>query len=248
MASYLPFFFENPLFLLFTVFHYCMLADSIRRQEYVWSFFLLFPAYFNSVMYYFSVYRHDPINFAFFGWFGDDARRIKQLEADIYHLDKAHHYQQLGDIYLKQNKLTKAEECFRGALQRDPKEIDAQAHLGVCLARQKKFAEAVPYLRQVATQNPEHDYGETLICLAEPLTALKDPTALPTWQYVLTQCTLSRARVQYAELLAESGNAAEALKQARTVVEDDRFTPRFQQIRDRPWVSRAKKLVRALAK
>ena len=36
-------------------------------------------------------------------------KRIKELQAKIHHLDKAHHYFELGDIYFQQGKLDKAE-------------------------------------------------------------------------------------------------------------------------------------------
>jgi tetratricopeptide (TPR) repeat protein len=63
-------------------------------------------------------------------------QRIKQLQAQIHHLDKAHHHSQLGDIYFQQGKLAKAEASYRAAMERDPQDLDTRAHFGQCLLRQ----------------------------------------------------------------------------------------------------------------
>jgi hypothetical protein len=233
--------------LIFTIFHYWMLIDSLRRREWVWSLFLLFPfAYINTALYYFYVYRNAGPS-ASITWPGaGDRKRIKQLEADIHNLDKAHHYEQLGTIYLKQGKLPLAEKNFRCAIERDSEEIDAVARLGVTLALQKKPAEALPYLKQAVERNPKHDYGDTVMSYAEVMTTLGDPGALDAWKLALTCCSLPRAKVQYAELLVKLGQTQEAGKIVKAVVDDAPYTPAFQAKKDAPWVKRAKALQRSM--
>src|SRR6185295_6185353 len=85
-----------------------------------------------------------------------DRRRIKELQGKIHHLDKAHHYSQLGDIYFQQGKLAEAESCYRSAMEREPEDIDTRAHLGQSLRRQKRPAEARPLLEAVCAENPKH--------------------------------------------------------------------------------------------
>ena len=174
-------------------------------------------------------------------------RRIKELQAQIHHLDKAHHHSQLGDIYFQQGKLDKAEACYRAALERDPQDIDTRAHLGQCLLRQKRAAEARPLLEGVIAQKPEHEYGYTMMALAEALAALGETdAALKMWQQVTAEHSYARAKVQLAELYLAKNQPELARTELKDVVADDAHAPAFQRKRDRVWVWRAKILMRKL--
>src|SRR5216110_1885394 len=140
----------NPVFLLMTAFQLWMFIDAVRREEWIWAVFIFIGFGLSALLYFFMVYRAAPSatrGFELPGAF--DRRRIKQLQAQIHHLDKAHHYSQLGDIYFQQGKLQKAEECYRAALERDAQDIDTRAHLGQCLMRQKRVSESLPLLEGV---------------------------------------------------------------------------------------------------
>src|SRR5262249_51843090 len=151
-----------------------------------------------SILYFFYVYRATPSATRGFELPGaHDRRRIKQLQAQIHHLDKAHHYSQLGDIYFQRGKLDQAEGCYRSAMERDPQDIDTRAHLGQCLLRQKRPAEARPLLEGVVAENLKHDYGYSMMALAETLTALGDAdAALQIWKQVTESHSYPRAKVQ----------------------------------------------------
>src|SRR5258705_2863831 len=141
-----------------------MIIDAVRRQEWMWVLFILFFPGLGAIWYFFYVYRGSPSATRGFELPGaHDRRRIKELQAQIHHLDKAHHYSQLGDIYFQQGKLDKAEACYRSALERDAQDIDTRAHLGQCLLRQKKAAEALPWLEGVVAENPKHEYGYSMM-------------------------------------------------------------------------------------
>ena len=106
----------------------------------------------------------------------------------------------------------------------------------------------LPLLRGVVQENPKHDYGHSMMALAETHLALGEPdAAIAIWQYVTQHHNYARARVQLAELLAAKGRKDAALAEAREVLNDEPHAPRFQRQRDRVWVRRAKKLVRQLA-
>ena len=174
-----------------------------------------------------------------------DRRRIKELQAQIHHLDKAHHHSQLGDIYFHQGRLEKAEACYRAALERDPADIDTRAHLGQCLLRQKRPAEARPLLEGVVAENPKHEYGYSLMALAETLTALgQTDAALEIWLQVTANHSYPRAKVQLAELYLARNQPGLARAEADEVVADDAHAPAFQRRRDRVWVRRARSLMR----
>src|SRR6185295_13637440 len=155
-----------------------------------------------------------------------DRKRIKELQAQIHHLDKAHHYSQLGDIYFQQGKLDKAEACYRSALERDAQDIDTRAHLGQCLLRQKRAAEALPLLEGVCAENPKHDYGYSMMAMAESLAALgQTDRAIGIWERIIDQHSYARARVQLAELYHAKGETDKARAQAEEVLADDVHTP-----------------------
>lgn len=235
----------GPVSLLVTAFSIWMFIDAIRREEWIWAVFIFIGCGLSAVFYYFLVYRNTPSATRGFELPGaHDRRRIKELEAKIHHLDKAHHYSQLGDIYFQQGKLAKAEACYRAALERDPQDIDTRAHFGQCLLRAKRPAEARPLLEGVVTQDPKHDYGHSLMAYAETLGALgESDRALPMWKQVTEQHSYPRARVQLAELLIANNDPEAAQAALREVIADDPHAPAFQRRRDRVWVRRAHSLL-----
>ena len=196
----------------------------------------------------FAVYRAAPSATRGFELPGAyDRRRIKELQAQIHHLDKAHHHSQLGDIYFQRGKLEQAEACYRAALERDPQDLDTRAHLGQCLLRQRKPAEARPLLEGVIAENPKHDYGYSLMALAETLSALGEKqSAMNLWKQVTENHSYPRAKVQLAELYLANNERDLAKAELKDVIADDDHAPAFQRARDRIWVRRAKGLMRHL--
>jgi hypothetical protein len=239
------------LFLLSFAFSVWMFVHAIRNGEYIWAALIFFFSLFTALFYYFLVYRPsggtgNPLTgFELPG--AADRRRIKQLEADIHHLDKAHLHLQLADIYFSQGKLEQAEASYRAAYERDPNDEDVRAHLGNCLERRGKDAEALPLLESVCARNPKHDYGYTLMTLAETQAALGlADKALATWRLALSMYGYPRARVQFAELLAKQKNYAEARKVLEEVIRDAPYATKFERKREKVWFNRAKSVLRSL--
>ncbi|HYT58750.1 MAG TPA: tetratricopeptide repeat protein [Haliangiales bacterium] len=239
----------NPAFLVMTAFQLWMFVDAVRREEWIWAVFIFIGFGVSALLYFFLVYRAAPSATRGFELPGaHDRRRIKQLEAQIHHLDKAHHRSQLGDIYFQQGKLDKAEACYRAALERDPDDIDTRSHLGQCLLRKKKPEEARPLLEKVCAENPKHDYGYSLMALAETQATLGETdAAIATWKKVLEDHSYARARVQLAELYLQQQRPQLATVELNEVVADDAHAPAFQRRRERVWVRRAKALRRKAA-
>ncbi len=237
---------------LIFAFHCWMLIDALRRGEWVWALFIFFFPIINDAAYFFFVYwpnrggSGNPLaGFELPG--AADRRRIKQLQADIHHLDKAHLHLQLADIYFSQGKLEEAEKSYRAAYERDPKDEDVRAHLGNCLARREKDAEALPLLESVCATNPKHDYGYTLMTLAETQGELgQTERALATWRQVLSMYGYPRARVQFAELLIKQKDYAEARKVLEEVIHDAPYATKFERKREKVWFDRAKSAMRSL--
>ena len=236
---------SNPWLGLVFLFQLWMIVDAVRRDEWLWAGLILFFPPIMPLWYFISVYRASPSVTQGFELPGTGSRmRIKQLEALIHNLDKPHHYLELGDIYFRKGNLAKAESCYRASLEREPQDIDARAHLGQCLLRQKKAAEACPILYQVCLENPKHDYGYSLMAYAEALGALGDTdAAITVWQEVLKSHSYARARVQLGQLYLLKNRRDLAELEFRGTINDDRHAPGYQRKRDRMWVWKARRLL-----
>jgi tetratricopeptide (TPR) repeat protein len=239
---------SSPVALIVFAFQVWMFVHAIRQREWVWAVFIFIGWGFGALWYYLYVYRGSPSSTRGFELPGAHSRRrIKELKAQIHHLDKAHHYFQLGDIYFQGGKLAEAETSYRAALERDPQDIDTRAHLGQCLLRQKKPAEARPLLEAVIAENPKHEYGYSLMALAETLTALgENDGAMDLWKQVTENHSYPRAKVQLAELYASQNQLDLARGELVEVLADDAHAPGFQRRRDRVWIRRARSLLRKL--
>ena len=239
----------NPVVLVMTAFSIWMLVDAVRREEWIWAVFIFMGFGISALLYFLLVYRAAPSATRGFELPGAyDRRRIKELQAQIHHLDKAHHHSQLGDIYFQQGKLDQAEACYRAALDRDPDDIDTRSHLGQCLLRKKKPEEARPLLEKVCAESPKHDYGYSLMALAETQQALGEvDSAIATMKRVLEDHTYARARVQLAELYMQNQQPDLAKTELKEVIADDAHAPGFQRKRERVWVRRAKAFLRKIA-
>jgi hypothetical protein len=236
---------HNPWLLAVTAFQIWMFVHAIRNREWIWAIFIFIGWGITAILYFFLVFRATPSAMRGFELPGTGSRkRIKQLQAQIHHLDNAYHHFQLGDLYFQRGKLAEAEKCYRAALERDPKDIDARAHLGQCLVRLNRPAEARPLLESVMHEKPDHDYGHTMMALAETLTALGETdNALQYWQHITQNHSYPRAKVQLAELYLAKNQKDLARAELKDVLNDDVHAPVFQRKRDRVWIRRAKSLM-----
>ena len=238
----------NPVSLVITIFQIWMLVHALRNREWIWAAIIFIGWGLAALWYYLYVYRNSASAISGFELPGAGSRaRIRELQAQIHHLDNAYHHFQLGDIYFRKGKLAEAEKCYRAALEREPKDIDARAHLGQCLVRLNRPAEARPLLESVMHEKPDHDYGHTMMALAEALNALGETdNALQYWRHITQNHSYPRAKVQLAELYLAKNQPELARPELRDVISDDVHAPGFQRRRDRVWVRRAKSLMAKL--
>lgn len=236
---------HNPWLLLVTAFQIWMFVHAIRNREWIWAVCIFIFWGLTAVLYFFLVYRATPSSTRGFELPGAGSRaRIKQLQSQIHHIGNAYHYFQLGDVYFQRGKLADAEKCYRAALEREPNDIDTRAHLGQCLVRMNRPAEARSLLESVMHEKPDHDYGHTMMALAETLTALGETdNALQYWQHIVQNHSYPRAKVQLAELYIAKNQNDLARVELKDVLSDDVHAPAFQRKRDRVWISRAKSLM-----
>lgn len=238
----------NPISLALWIFQIWMFIHALRNREWIWAVFIFIGFWFVALFYYFLVYRNSSSSVSGFELPGAQSRkRIRELQSQIHHIGNASHYFELGDVYFQRGQLADAEKCYRAALEREPNDIDARAHLGQCLVRQSRPAEARPILEGVMREKPDHDYGYTMMALAEALAALGETdNAIRYWQHITQNHSYPRAKVQLAELYLLKNQPELALPEVQDVLADDVHAPAFQRRRDRIWISRARSLVRKL--
>ena len=240
----------DPWSLLIFAFLVWMFIDAVRRREWLWAVFILIGFGISAALYFFLVYRAGGAATGGFELPGTQSRaRIQQLQAQIHNIGNAYHYFQLGDVYFQKGKFAEAEKCYRSALEREPNDIDTRAHLGQCLLRLKRPAEARPLLEAVCRENYKHDFGYSLMAYAETLTALgESEAAYGVWKNVVENHAYARAKVQFAELCLTRNQTDLARTQLNEVIKDDVHAPAFQRRRERIWVSRAKAVLRTIPK
>jgi hypothetical protein len=240
--------FANPFSLAITAFQIWMGVHAIRNREWIWAVLILFGWGFAALWYYLMVYRATASSVSGFELPGaQNRRRIRELQAQIHHIGNALHYFQLGDVYFQKGQLAEAEKCYRSALERESNDIDVRAHLGQCLVRLKRPAEARPLLEGVMLEKPGHEYGYTMMALAEALTALGETdNAIQYWQHITQNHSYPRAKVQLAELYIAKNQPDLARAELKDVLNDDVHAPPFQRRRDRIWINRARSLIRKL--
>src|SRR4051812_34491224 len=242
--------FKSPVFLLFFLFNLWMFVDAIRQREYMWAVFIFIFPLINAILYYFLVYRVSrPLNAPTFELPGaGQRRRIKELQAQIYHLDKAHHHSQLADVYFAQGKLADAEKEYLLALERDSEDVETIAHYGQCLLRLGRPKEARPVLEKVIRENADHEYGTTLMMYAETLGAVGEKdAAIQTWRRVLENHGYAQAKVNLAKLLIDQGEKESARRELQEVIADAGHGPAFQRKREKGWSKEAAKLLKTIS-
>jgi hypothetical protein len=242
-------FFSNPITIVIVGFQIWMLVDSLRRQEWFWAICIFLFSIISAILYYFMVYRASkPVDAPTFELPGAATRRrIKELEDQIHHLDKAHHHSQLADIYFSQGKLAEAEKEYRAALERDGDDEETLSHYGQCLLRLKRPNDALPLLQKVCAQNPDHEYGQTMMTLGETLAELgQKDAAIAAWKRVLERHSYAAAKVHLSKLLIEKGDHETARRELNEVIADAGHVPAFQRSREKPWVNSAKALLKTI--
>ena len=246
ILHYLRGWFRTPFLALLFIFQLWMFVDAIRRHEWFWAVLIwVFPP-FTAVLYFFLVFRGTTSATRGFELPGAGRRgRIKELERLIHDLDKPHHYLQLGDIYFQNGNLAKAKQNYTAAIARDPDDIDIRAHLGQCLLREKRVDEASALLYKVCTENPQHDYGYSLMAYAEALQQMGNlDGAIAVWKEALAGHSYARARVQLGQLYLQKNERQLGEAELTGSIHDDRHAPTYQRKRDRVWIRKAKSLLR----
>jgi Tfp pilus assembly protein PilF len=129
---------------------------------------------------------------------------------------KAH--QRRAHQLLAEKKPELAAREFAAVLSIDPKDLDAQANLGVLLYFQKDYAGAEPYLREAIQQNPDLTKIRALLGMCERRLGKPD-AARSDLEAVVGKLDDTSIQMEVGLELIEIDTAAHDLARATTVVE-----------------------------
>lgn len=176
-------------------------------------------------------------------------KRIKYLEALVQQNPAAGNYEELGDLYLDENKYAKARECYDKAITPRTTHADPFYRRGVAAIQMGDFSAAAEDLEHVTSQDPKYDSNRALGLLAHAYANTGQPADAETYfQRALEFSTLSETYVNYATFLAAQNRPAEAREWAERVIANKAAMPRYLQRRERSWFSKAKALLKRLPK
>lgn len=140
---------------------------------------------------------------------------IAQQAASV---SQASAHQQRAHQFLVQKKPDLAAKEFAAVLEIDPRNLDAQANLGVLLYFQQKYSEAEPHLRAALEQQPALTKIRALLGMCERRLGQTD-AAQKNLQAVIAQLDDPAVRMEVGLELIEMDTASHDLASAASVVE-----------------------------
>jgi hypothetical protein len=175
-------------------------------------------------------------------------KRIRLLEAMSIENPSAGNFEELGDLLVDERKWGRAKEKFDRALAARTDSIDPFFKRGWCEFELGDYAGAASDLQHVVKHDPKYAYSRALSMLSQSLAKLgRTEEATAAFDRLLAQSTSSEALAVTAEFYLERGRVDEAREVAKTLIARRATMPAFQRRRDRKWLRRASKVMRASA-
>jgi hypothetical protein len=174
-------------------------------------------------------------------------KRIRELEAAIRDNPSAGNFEELGDLYMDDGRITEARKAFDRAIAARADTPDPFYRRGVCAIQMGDFAAAVPDLERVVNKEADYDFHRAagLLAHAYALTGQKE-RAESLFRQVVKISTLSETYLNFAALLASEGHGPEAREWAQKVLDKKPTMPSYLRRRERPWFRRANDFLKRL--
>ena len=174
-------------------------------------------------------------------------KRIRQFEALVLENPAAGNYEELGDLYLDEQKFARAKECYDKAIGPRTTHLDPIYRRGIAEINLGDFKAAVTDLETVTAREPKYDSHRAMALLAHACANSGQPAkAQELFAYVSEVSTLSETCLNYAAFLASQNRKDEARAWAQRVLARRATMPRYLQRRERPWFGKAKALIKKL--
>jgi hypothetical protein len=174
-------------------------------------------------------------------------KRIRELEALVRVNTAVGNFEELGDLYMDEGHLPQARAAFDNAIAGGSTTIDPFYKRGACAVLMGDAAAAIPDLERVVAKDPSWDFyrAEGLLAHAYALTGQKEK-AEALFRDATKTSTMSETYLNFAELLASEGRAAEAREWARRLLDKAHGMPAYLRRRERPWFRKARKFLSRL--
>jgi len=174
-------------------------------------------------------------------------KRIKLLEALVLDNPASGNYEELGDLYLDEQKFARAKECYDKAIGPRTPHLDPIYRRGIAEINLGNFAAAVTDLETVTAREPKYDSHRAMALLAHACAnSGRIEKAQELFAHVTEVSTLSETGLNYAAFLASQNRNAEAREWAQRILARRATMPRYLQRRERPWFRKAKALLKKL--
>ena len=138
-------------------------------------------------------------------------------------------------------------ELYAEALDRDLGDHESRYGRARSYMATQNYQGAVEDLAVIVASEPHFKMHAAQLALAESYEALGRPAeAAAVYRAVLERNPVSAANFGLGKILAEKGNTGEAKRLLEEVVSKQTGLPRYLRRQERPWVAKAKKLLKAL--
>ena len=174
-------------------------------------------------------------------------KRINMLEALVLENPASGNYEELGDLYLDEQKYARARECYDKAISPRSTQLDPIYRRGIAEVHLGDFAAAVADLDLVTSRERKYDSHRAMALLAHAYANTgQTAKALSLFQQVTEVSTLSETYFNYATLLASQNRPGEAREWAQKILAKKPTMPRYLQRRERSWFRKANGLLKRL--
>jgi hypothetical protein len=176
-------------------------------------------------------------------------KRIRHLEAVVLENPSPGNYEELGDLFLDEQKFARARDCYDKVLTRPGDYQDARYRRAIAAIHLGDYAAAIQDLEQVTAREPKYDSHRALALLAHACAQAGDgQRADALFAQATESSTLSETYFNYATFLASQGRTEDAREWAQRIVARRASMPRYLRRRDHPWFRKAKALLKRLPK
>jgi hypothetical protein len=173
-------------------------------------------------------------------------KRIRALEAAILDNPSIGNYEELGDLYLDDGQFARARECFDKVIARSDA-IDPFYRRALAELAMNDYPAAVADLAHVVARDPKYDYQRAAGLHAHALARTGErKKAAELFADVTRTSTLSETQYNFAALLADEGQPAEAREWAERILRKKATMPEYIRRRERPWFRSARALLKRL--
>jgi hypothetical protein len=174
-------------------------------------------------------------------------KRIRLLEALVLQNPAAGNYEELGDLYLDEEKFSRARECYDKAISPRTDHPDPYYRRGIAEIRLEDFPAAVRDLEWVTARDAKYDSYRALGLLAHAYGKVGETARADTLFRQATELsTASETYFNYASFLAAAGRREEARDWAQRILAKKPTMPRYLQRVERPWFRKAAALIKTL--